>query len=229
MAEFMSKIQRFPSSDRLEMIDETDAILQGFKTSMEETYPKASSVYEAAKWLYQQVYDLRSKDQANNNDAQVAALYQSQAEKWSQLEADAAELQAVIKNKYGTVESAETRIKKARGSSGPSRAALGFPTPNQKLARYVFDKKFKYKFHDAKSEISMMCDFPDGMLVQVRLLHKNTEKMAEVGGEPTPKPVVQVNPQLGVTDQADAILQEFKVFMKQAYTKSSSLYERAKW
>ena len=196
---------------------------------MEETYPEASSLYETAKWLWQDVHDLRAKQQAG--DAQVAALYKQQAEKWTKLEIDAAEMQDLITNKYASVAGAEEHIKKARGS-GASRAVFGFPTPDQKGSRYVFDKKFKYKFHDAKSEISMICDFPDGMLTQIRLLHKATQTMAEVGGE-TPNPVTAATeimaevggeipkpvttptvttPHLDVADEADAILQEFKAF-----------------
>ena len=227
MAELVNtSIQRTNSEERLEIIDEANVVLREFERFMEETYPKASSLYEGAKWHWQDVHDLRTKKAA---DSEVAALFEKQTEKWNKLEAEAADLQKLIHAKYANVTSAEERIKKARGS-GPSRAVLGFPTPDQKVARYVYDRKFKYKFHDAKSEVSMLCDYPEGMLVQVRLLRAATEKLAEPGhAEITFEWPRKVPTNLDVTDEADAILQAFKKYMKEAYTKSSALYERAKW
>ena len=139
--------ERVTSSERLEVLEEADGILQEFKSFMQQAFPKASSLYENAKWLWQDIHDLRTK---RATDAEVDELFQKQRETWTKLQTEAAEMQESIQTEYVKVSTVEERIKKARGS-GPSLAALGFPTPQQKAARYVYNKKFKYAFHDGKS------------------------------------------------------------------------------
>lgn len=64
MAELLvNTLNRTPSSECLQVIDEEDATLQEVKKFMEETYSKASSLYETAKWLWQDVHALRTKQQ----------------------------------------------------------------------------------------------------------------------------------------------------------------------
>ena len=225
MAEVATRtVQRTTSSECLEVLDEANEVLQDFKSFMEKTYPLASSLHEGAKWLWQDVYDLFAKKQ---DVKEVTALFEKQKESWNKLEKGATEIKESIKEKYANVESALGRVKKARGH-GASRAFLGFPTPDQKHTRYVYHKKLQYAFHDAKDEVAMMCNFPDGMLVQIRLLREYAEKMATVprGEYVPPKPKA---PHLELVDEAEQVLQDFKNFMKESYTKASSLYERAKW
>mmetsp|Transcript_22847 Transcript_22847/g.43467 ORF Transcript_22847/g.43467 Transcript_22847/m.43467 type:complete len:371 (+) Transcript_22847:424-1536(+) len=212
-------------AERLEVIDEANDVLQGFKNFMSETYPKACSLYEDSKWLWQEVHDLHSK---HGDQSEVVALFEKQTEKWDVLKTSAAELRELIQGEFAKVKSVEDRVKKARGT-GPNVAAFGFPTQAQKVARVVYAKKLKYSFQDARDEVAMMCNFPDGMLVQIRSLHKYAEKMAapehhepEVRHPPVPD-------HLSVTDEADKVLQNFKEVMKATYPKASALYERAKW
>ena len=225
MAELITTIPRSTSSEHLEVIDEANDVLEGFKNFMTETYPKANSLYESSKWLWEYVHDLHSK---HVDLAQVHALFERQTEKWDKLKASASELKELIQAEFAKVKSVEDRVKKARGTY-PNVAALTFPTPAQKVARVVYAKKLKYSFQDARDEVAMMCNFPDGMLVQIRILHEFAEKVAaeeprklEVYHPPTPD-------HLSVTDEADKVLQNFKELIKATYPKASALYERAKW
>ena len=219
MTELVNTFQRVTSSERGEVLAEADGVLQEFKTFMEQTFPNASSLYEGAKILFDEVHQKRLH---HEKDEVVVAVFERQREKWSTLLEGAQKIRDEINEKYKEVTSLEDRVKKARGT-GPSLAVLGFPTPSQQMARYVYDKQLKYAFHDAQSEVAMMTGYPDGMLIQIRLLHDHAAKLA-TPGEKTP-----VKLHINVTDEAEATLEEFKVFMKEAYPKASALYERAKW
>lgn len=220
MTELVDSMQPMTSTERMDIIKEADNVLQRFKNFMEETFPKASSFYEEAKLLYSSVHEMRVH---HAKDDEVAAVFQEQDSKWALLLQGANKLCWNIEDQYEQVKSVEDRVKKARAFAGPSRAVLGFPTPSQSVARYVYAKQLKYAFHDAKSEVSMMCDYPDGMLVQVRLLHDHAQKLAAPGEKPPGKPHTTV------TDEVEATLQYYKEFMEDTYPKASALYERAKW
>jgi septal ring factor EnvC (AmiA/AmiB activator) len=158
----------------IEVLNEAEVELASFKVTMENAFPKASALHEAAKWRWQDVHDLRHKKE---HKAELAKMMAEQKETWDKLEEDAKVLSLHLDEAFAGVTIMQDQVKKARGVY-PSVAALGFATPDQATARNVYAKKLKYAFQDAKEEHFKICGFPHGMLTQVRLLRQATEKMA---------------------------------------------------
>ena len=156
----------------------------------DELFSSMESLTLGVLWLGRQdVHDLRAKKAP---DAEVAKVLADQEEIWKRLDKNAAILRDAVEKEFAKVMEAEDKVKKARGVY-PNVAALGFPTPAQRIARHMYAKSFKYAFHDAKGkshchsvltclyihsvsnlippefsdEYAGMCGFPDGMLVKI--------------------------------------------------------------
>lgn len=147
-------------SERSSALEDAEETLATFKAFMKQTYPKASGLYETAKNLWQDIYNLRHKKESQDK---IADVFKQQSEIWDRLEEDSDELKKSVDKAYAKVTIADERVKKAQGVY-PSVAALGFRTPEQKSVKHVYAKKLKYAFHDAKNEYSLLCSYPDGMV-----------------------------------------------------------------
>jgi hypothetical protein len=158
----------------LEVVHDAEIELESFKVTMENAFPRAITLYEGAKWKWQDVHDLRNKKASKE---ELATMMEDQKVTWDKLEEDAKALRLQLDEAFAGVTIMHDQVKKARGVY-PSVAALGFATPAQAKARNVYAKKLKYAFQDAKKEYFLLCGFPHGKLTQVRLLRQATEKMA---------------------------------------------------
>ena len=176
-----------PEAPQLTVTDEADEVLKDFQKFMKLSYTKATALYERAKWLWQEVHDLRVSKAA---DMQVVALLEHQADTWTRLQNDSAQLRQSVDKEFAKVVDVEERLKKARGVY-PNVAALGFPTPEQRLARHVYARQYKYAFHDAKDEYAKMVGFPDGVLNKIEQVHRYALKSAGPAGEAAKTPAAE--------------------------------------
>lgn len=168
------------SIDTEQVLEDADQALCDFKRLIEHEYNHASSLYEGAKNLYEQLHGdlmgdkqrvLRGEWTVDDMDEAIHKLLSKQGTVWDKLKLAGEEIRAKLDAAYSKVKAAEEAVKCARGE-GCHVAWLNMPTTVQAKVRRVYARKLKQNFADAKSEYASMCAFPDGMLTQIELLRQ---------------------------------------------------------
>ena len=161
--------------------------LRDFKDFVKEEYPKASSLYEGAKNLYDEIRAHWTRDKnlvhkgewsPDQFDQDLKQVAEQQKETWNQL-LEAVKLEtARVKTVYEKVEAAEKLVLHARGE-GPHVAWMGIGTKEQDEIRKVYSHELRQKFHDAKMEMNALIGYPDGLLVKVEMCLQQANKETE--------------------------------------------------
>lgn len=169
-----------------EVLDEADVTLALYKSSFEVTYEKSTSLFRAAKTLYEEVHDVLNdgKIHVHHGDwtvdeleGRVMVLQSLQKTRWEKLLAEGEKLRQKADEIYEPVTKAEAAVLHSRGEP-PNVAWMGFPTNEQADVRKAYKNKFKQAFAVAKLEYEGVAGFPDGLLTRVPHLKNGAEMEA---------------------------------------------------
>jgi hypothetical protein len=160
----------------LNVVDEADEALKKFQEMMSDAYTDCSSLQEAAKDLYKEVFHninggklkvYQGTLALDQFDRDLTALLGKQQPKWDQLKAKEAIMRTRLQKMYEPIHAAELHVRDAKGDGKSNE-------PQKELAK-VYSHRLKRNFHDAKVEYDELMGFPDGLLTQIDLLHKRAE------------------------------------------------------
>lgn len=161
-------------------IDEAEKTLSDFKKLSKEIITEVTELHEAAKDLVKEVMYNCEQGQAKVNKAEwsdpefsncKSNLAQKQEKPWETLEAKATGLKSKMDGHYKLVLASKENMLRARGDS-VTGGWLGSATPDQKLARKVYDNKLRHGFDEAAAAHAAVSAYPDGMVTHIPLLRK---------------------------------------------------------
>lgn len=158
-----------------ETVEEMNKVLTEFKQFILDEYPKASSLYEGAKNLFEEIkahwcHDKKVRGMTSDQfDQDMERLFQKQTDVWDRLLLAAHEETEKVKEAYEKVVEASQAVRHARGE-GLCVACLGFPTPEQCQVRQMWHQQLRFHFDEATREKDALLAYPDGLLTQVGLI-----------------------------------------------------------
>ena len=169
---------------RIEVIRDARQELQGFKNFMKNEYPKASSLYESAKNLYEEIqaHWTHGKHMVHKGEWAVAQFDQDmnnlashQKMTWDKLSEAAIEQEKLVRDEYRKVQDLEAKVIHERGE-GSHVAWMGLPTKEQQIVRKVYSHELRHNFSDAKREVESLIGFPDGILTKILTLRRRANE-----------------------------------------------------
>lgn len=170
-----------------EVLSHAKETLSEFKSFVKEAFPRASSIYEGAKNLYEEIRAHWARDEglvhkgewsADQFDQDLKQVTDQQQATWEKLLAAAKQESELVKLAYAKVKEAEKTVLHARGE-GSHVAWMGLPTSDQQEVRKVYNHQLREQFHDAKMEMDSLIGFPDGVLQKVDMILKRANKETE--------------------------------------------------
>lgn len=160
-------------------IDDAEKSLSDFKKLSKDITAEATELHKAAKDLVKEVLFNCEQGQTKVSKEEwsncKANLIQKQEKPWETLENKANALKAKFDGHYKLVLASKENCVRARGDS-VTGGLLGSATPDQKLARKVYDNKLRHGFDDAAAAHAAVCSFPDGLVTQIPLLKKKADQ-----------------------------------------------------
>ena len=161
--------------------------LSDFKKLSKEITSEVTDLHKAAKDLVKEAMYNCEQGQLKVNKAEwsgpefsncKANLLKKQEKPWETLEVKANELKSKMDGHYKLVLVSKENMLRARGDS-VTGGLLGSLTPDQKLARKVYDNKLRHAFDEAAAAHAAVSSYPDGMVTNIPLLRKRATQALE--------------------------------------------------
>ena len=171
-------------ADRIEVIRDAHQELKDFKDFMNREYPQASSLYESAKNLYEEIkaHWTHGKHMVHKGEWTVAQFDQDMSDlarhqrtTWDKLVEAASEEERLTREAYRKVQDIEAKVIHERGE-GTHVAWMGLPTKEQHIVRIVYSHQLRHNFADAKRETETMIGFPEGILTKIPMLRSRANQ-----------------------------------------------------
>lgn len=167
-----------PHHRHLGVIDKADKAIETFKELMPDAYTDCSSLYEAAKDMYKEVFHninggklkvYEGSLSIDQFDRDLQGLLKQQEPKWQKLKEKEVVMRKRVEEIYHPIHLVEMHVRDARGDGTNEAQREVVKACNHRLRR---------NFHDAKAEYDALCSYPDGLLTQIDLIHKRAETEA---------------------------------------------------